>query len=262
MEISNKTEVVKHRVSNIENMNPFLKILLLILVTLIVSLDFFPFLSATLIIMALAVTHLFTSIGVSKLLSSVKAFILMSCSFMFIIILARFFSGEELALISVVGLGFKILTISIYSAIFVKTTDPTEFVISLVKYLKVHPKFAYAFLTAYRFLPTFKEEFETIRHAHLVRGIEEGSNFIVRTWNLKQYILPMLATAVRKGIRISMAMETRAFGKYKVRTYYRRLSLKKNEIIAAVVYAVMILGITYIYYINDLTNFGLRYIGG
>ncbi|MEG2936622.1 MAG: energy-coupling factor transporter transmembrane component T [Clostridium sp.] len=243
-------------------MNPFLKILLLTIVTLIVSLDFFPFLSGTLIIMALVVAEIFTTIGVTELLKSVKAFILMSCSFMLIIILARFISGEELALLSVIGLGFKILTISIYSAIFVKTTDPTEFVISLVKYLKVPSKFAYAFLTAYRFLPTFKEEFETIRHAHLVRGIEEGSNFIVRTWRMKQYILPMLATAVRKGIRISMAMETRAFGKYKSRTYYRRLSMKKNEIIGAGIYACIIVGITYFYYINNLTNFGLKYMGG
>lgn len=261
MEITEKPDARKDRLS-VEAMNPFLKILLLTMITLIVSLDFFPFLSATLIIMALAVTHIYTTIGVNELIGSVKAFILMSFSFMFIIIVARFLSGEDLALVSVIGLGFKILTISIYSAIFVKTTDPTELVISLVKYLKVPPKFAYAFLTAYRFLPTFKEEFEIIRHAHLVRGIEEGSNFIVRTWNMKQYMLPMLATAVRKGIRVSMAMETRAFGKYSERTYYRSLTIKKNEIIASGLYTVIVLVITYIYHINHLTNFGLKYIGG
>lgn len=246
----------------IDEMNPFLKIIVLTLITLIVSLDFYPFLSGTLIITALVLTSFFSSLTIKSLLTSIKPFIFMSLSFVLIIIFVRAISSQDLALLSVIGLGFKILTISVYSTIFVKTTDSTEFVISLIKYLKVNPKYAYAFLTAYRFLPTFKEEYEIIRHAHLVRGVKESKNLLIRTWNMKQYILPMLATAVRKGIRISMAMETRAFGKYKTRTYYRKLTLKNKQIVATSVYILIILMTTFVFYINELTNFGLKYMGG
>ena len=248
---------MKNNKNIIDEMNPFIKILVLILVTVIVSIDYFPFLSCSLVVIMLIISRLFSTIKTKELINSIKAFITMSIGFMVIIIFARFISGEDLKILSVVGLGMKILTISLHSSIFVKTTDPTEFVISLIKYFKMSDKYAYAFLTAYRFLPTFKEEFQTIRYAHMVRGVVESKFFLVRIWNMKQYILPMLATAVRRGVRISMAMETRAFGKYNKRTYYRKLSIKKNEVIAAASFSAIVLGLTYFLYIINLTNFGL-----
>lgn len=69
----------------------------------------------------------------------------MSVTFMFVILAVRYISGESLKVVAVLGLGFRIILISIYSSVFVKTTDPTEFVISLIKYFKMPPKIGYAF---------------------------------------------------------------------------------------------------------------------
>jgi energy-coupling factor transport system permease protein len=248
------------KIKLIERMNPFLKILILIVVTLIGSFEFMPFLPLVLTLLALITVVLFSDLKMLDLFKAVKVFIIMSIGYMGFILLARYISGQHLMIITVLGLGFKIILISVYSAIFVKTTDPTELVITLIKYFKISPKFAYAFLTAYRFLPTFKEEFEIIKHAHQVRGIEESKNVLLKIWNTKRYIIPMMATAVRKGIRISMSMETRAFGKTKSRTYYRKLTLHKDEIIYLIIYILAVLSITLILSYFRLTNLGLKFV--
>lgn len=248
------------KIKLIERMNPFLKIMILIVVTLIGSFEFMPFLPLVLTLLALITVVLFSDLKMLDLFKAVKVFIIMSISYMGFILLARYISGQPLMIITVLGLGFKIILISVYSAIFVKTTDPTELVISLIKYFKVSPKFAYAFLTAYRFLPTFKEEFEIIKHAHQVRGIEESKNVLLKIWNTKRYVIPMMATAVRKGIRISMSMETRSFGKTKSRTYYRKLTLHKDEIIYSIIYILVVLSITLILSYFGLTDFGLKFV--
>lgn len=249
-----------NKVKLINRMNPFLKIIILIIITIIGSLEFNPFLPTALIIMAIVTASLFSDLTIKELLKSIRVFLGMSIGFMGFILLSRFISKEDLMILSVFGLGLKIVLISIYSAIFVKTTDPTKMVISLIKYFKLPPKFAYAFLTAYRFLPTFKEEFDIIKHAYQVRGIVESKNVFVNIWNTKRYVIPMMATAVRKGIRISMAMETRAFGKYKTRTYYRQLVINKDEIVASTFYITMIIFITIIFSIIGLTNLGFRFL--
>lgn len=244
----------------INDMNPFLKILVLLLITLVSSLDFKPFVSGVLIISAFILIYFFTNMNVLNILKSIKGFIIMSLSFIVIILLVRHLSRQPLGFIAILGLGFKIILISIYSSIFVKTTDPTEFVLALIKYFKMPAKLGFAFLTAYRFLPTFKNELEVIKYAHQVRGIEEGKNFILRIWNFKRYVIPMMATAVRKGIRISMAMETRGFGKYPQRTYYRNISMDTKHIVYTSLYMLYILGIVILFYLNDLASIGITYI--
>lgn len=245
----------------IDEMNPLFKIIVLIVITIIGSMDFFPFVSGVLIITGFIIASLFSSLSFKEILYSIRAFIIMSAGFMNIILLTRYLSNQDLELLRVLGLGFRIILISVYTTIFVKTTDPTEFVMALIKYFKVPAKFGYSFLIAYRFLPTFKDEMEIIKYAHQVRGIEESRNPLVQVWNSKRYMLPMLATAVRKGIRLSIAMETRAFGKYDNRTYYRSLTLGKQEIMASLIYILYIVSVILLFYINGLTNFTLVYGG-
>ncbi len=251
---------MKEKAKLIDKMNPFLKILVLIVVTLIGSFEFLPFLPVVLILLALITVAFFSNLKLTDLFKSVRVFVIMSIGYMGFILFARYISKQPIMFISVLGLSFKIILISVYSAIFVKTTDPTELVISLIKYFKVNPKFAFAFLTAYRFLPTFKEEFEIIKHAHQVRGVEVSKNFLVRLWNTKSYVIPMMATAVRKGIRISMSMETRAFNKTKNRTYYRKLTLQKNEILYSIIFILIVFLVTIILTHFGLTNLGLKFV--
>ncbi|WMM25164.1 energy-coupling factor transporter transmembrane component T [Tissierella sp. MB52-C2] len=244
----------------IDKMNPFLKIIILIIITLIGSLDFMPFASTVLIVSGFIIASLFSSLSFKELANSVKTFIIMSVGFMTVISITRLLSQQDLQLLTVIGLGFRIILISVYSSIFVKTTDPSEFVMVLIKYFKISARFGYAFLTAYRFLPTFKQEMEIIKHAHQVRGVSESKNPLVKIWESQRYIIPMMATAVRKGIRISMAMETRAFGKSETRTYYRKVIMNRKEIIISAMYIIYIMAIVLLLYFNGLTKFNLIYV--
>lgn len=242
----------------IDRMNPFLKILVLILITLIGSFDYKPFISGILVVSILVTAELFSSLSIMDILNSVKVFLLMSIGFMTVIILSRIIGSKPVMMVSVAGLGFRIILISIYSAVFVKTTDPTEFVMSLIKYFRMPVKVGYAFLTAYRFLPTFKDELRTIKYAHQVRGIAESRNPVLKVWNSQRYIIPMMANAVRKGIRISMAMETRAFGKYNSRTFYRRISINKNETVYVSLFILYIIFVTAFLYLHGFASFGFK----
>ena len=242
-----------------ERTNPVIKLLILILVTIIASLDFYPFLSGLLIVLMVILAPRLSSYSLGDILKSIKVFIGMAFSFMLIITITRYLSGEELNIVLTLGLGFRIILVSLYSSVFVKTTDPNELVISLIKYLKVPEKHGFAFLSAYRFLPTFKEELNLIKYSYQVRGIEESKNPFKQIWNSKRYIIPMLLTAIRKGTRVSMAMEVRAFGKYDKRTYYRDSFIDREDIVLAILSIAFIFLAFYFLRKNGLTHFSLLY---
>ena len=109
-------------------------------------------------------------------------------------------------------------------------------------------------------MPEFKDELETIKYAHRVRGISDGKNPLSKVWNSKRYIIPMMANAVRKGIRISMAMETRGFGKYNKRTNYKNQTIEKTDIWAFTVGTLLIISLVVFMYQNNLTDLGLIYV--
>ncbi len=241
----------------IDRMNPLLKIFILLIITIISSIDFYPFLSGVLVISCLIVGSIFSSLSFKEIMTSIKAFVIMSIGFMGIILITRYISKQDLELLRILGLGFRIILVGVYTTIFVKTTDPTELVMVFIKYFKIPAKYGYPLLTAYRFLPTFKDEMEIIKYAHQVRGIKESKNPVIAVWNSKRYIIPMLATAIRKGVRISISMETRAFGKYSDRTYYRQLALNKREVITSLAYSLYIFMLMVLFYSNNLTDFTL-----
>lgn len=240
----------------IDQMNPVVKIWVLTLIALVASLDYKPFVTSLLFLVGLILAQTASSVSALEILRAIRGFLLLCAGFILVIVTTRYLSGEPLAILAVFSLGFRIILISSYSALFIKTTDPTEFVLALIHYFRMPVTMGYAFLTAYRFLPSFREEMDTIRYAHQVRGIEESRNPLVRVWNVKRYVIPMMAGAVRKGIRISMAMETRAFGKYPDRTYYRTLVLPAHEVVSGIgftLFVVLILGL--------LTGMGLTQLG-
>ena len=68
----------------------------------------------------------------------------------------------------------RLIAIFISSMMFVLTTDPTEFIQSLVQQLRVSFRFGYGILAAYRFVPMLQYELANIRAAHKVRGFDES----------------------------------------------------------------------------------------
>lgn len=127
------------------------------------------------------------------------------------------------------SLGLRVLSFAILSIMFTLTTKPTEFLLSLMQQCKLPPKLAYGIMAGYRFLPLIKEEFETIQMAHKVRGVAQAKTFGDKIRQLKRYVIPLLAGAIRKAERTALAMESKGFTGAKNRIFYREIIVTRSD---------------------------------
>jgi energy-coupling factor transport system permease protein len=122
-----------------------------------------------------------------------------------------------------VSLALRMQAMIVFSLIFITTTDPVAFVLSLIQQARFPFRLGYGILVAYRFMPLWRTELETIRAAHRIRGAGERMTLAGRWEQLRRYAVPLLAGAIRKAERVAIAMDSKAFGALPQRTYYRRL---------------------------------------
>lgn len=226
-------------------LNPSVKLFLIAILTIIVSLAYEPILPGLLLLSLFSAVCYFGRISPAAFLKVLVPFITLALGFVCFMLLARGLNGSgpyqiwflrwdgENLLISLT-LGLRILVIILLSMAFIMTTQPVEFILSLIQNLKVPYVVGYATLTAYRFLPTFNDELQKIRLAQQVRGIEQEKGFIAGIKSIPRYLLPILATAVRRGERAALAMDGRAFGAYPKRNYYKEIKIQKLDIVAIV----------------------------
>lgn len=98
------------------------------------------------------------------------------------------------------------------------TTTGPDMVRSMVQQLRVPYRIGYTALAAFRFVPRFGFELETIRQAHRVRGVAGGRGPVAAIKRYSGYVIPLLAGAIRHAERVALAMDSRAFGAYPTRT--------------------------------------------
>lgn len=122
----------------------------------------------------------------------------------------------------------KYLTIIPIGLIFLATTNPSEFAASLNK-LGVSYRIAYSVSIAMRYIPDIQRDFIEISQAQQARGIDLSSKekLSKRLKNMGAILLPLILTSLERIETISYAMELRAFGIHKKRTFYNARPLKK-----------------------------------
>jgi len=108
----------------------------------------------------------------------------------------------------------------------------------------------YIVSAAINLIPVFEEEARTIMDAQKLRGMtafEEGSF----PGKLKAYpalAVPLILGAMRRARLAGAAMDARAFGAYKTRTWLEQLKFKKADYLsfaACIVFTALILGLNY-----------------
>lgn len=125
-----------------------------------------------------------------------------------------------------VGIALRGLAIGILSVTFIRSTDPTDLVVSLIHDARLPFRVGYALLAAYRFLPFVAQEYVQIRLAQRVRGV---------TRSPVAGVLPLFATAIRRATRIAVAMDARGFAAAGRRTSFRVLPFTYADIAFALV---------------------------
>lgn len=127
------------------------------------------------------------------------------------------------------ALGLRVTCFMATALLFINTTDPSDFAISLIQNLKLPYRFGYGVLVSYRFLPSLRAEFDTIRMAHRVRGVGSGRGPIAQINRIRRYAVPLLASALRKSQRTALAMDAKGFGGSPDRTYFRRMRITSGD---------------------------------
>ena len=150
----------------------------------------------------------------------------------------------------------KYFSIIPMALLFIVATNPIEFAASLNK-IGVSYKVAYSVAIALRYIPDVQRDYTEISFAQQARGIDmsKKEKVIKRIKNSASILMPLIFSSLDKIETISTAMELRAFGNKKKRTWYSERPFKKGDYITI---AIMILLIVIVIMAN-INNGGRFY---
>jgi len=172
---------------------------------------------------------LFSKIALGSLLRAWVWFLAMGTFLMFFHVTNRH-DGELIAKVwffaihsDGVQVGFlfasRVVAILAASYVFVRTTSPRDLVVAVIS-MGVNYRYAWMLFLGMLSLPVFETEFTIVREAQMVRGIKPASNPISeRIQMYRRYMMPMLASALRRVESLAVAMDSRAFGAHPDRTF-------------------------------------------
>ncbi len=126
--------------------------------------------------------------------------------------------------------------------LFILTTDPSEFAASLNK-IGISYKAAYSISIALRYIPDIQKDYKDIAFAQQARGIDLSNKekFFKRIKNAASILMPLIFSSLERIDKISIAMELRAFGSQKKRTWYKRKDFTKNDYISMLLFTLLVL---------------------
>ncbi|GLW32923.1 energy-coupling factor transporter transmembrane component T family protein [Actinoplanes regularis] len=118
---------------------------------------------------------------------------------------------------SATGLILRIFAVALPGIVVFATTDPTDLADALVQNAHAPERFAIGALAAFRLLPLLGQEWRTLALARRARGIDTG-------WNPAAFAstaFALLVGALRRGVRLAVAMDARGFDSGVARTHAR-----------------------------------------
>jgi energy-coupling factor transport system permease protein len=222
-------------------MNPAIKLISLSLFIMVPTLFLDPVTPLTFFLLSLIIALSLGRLSPFKILRQMAPFLIVI--FGICVFSALFYGGLKTGLLLKFGpvsvyregvafglsVGLRLLCVFSYSSIFVRTTDPTLLVSSLILQIRLPFRIGYTVLSAYRFIPILQRELSNIRDAHRVRGgYREG--IWARLGRISRYGIPLLSSGIRRAERMSISMDARGFGAARKRTYYRPTFLRKSDV--------------------------------
>lgn len=255
--------------SLIYKLNPTTKIWIMILLFLPITFSYdIVFTPLIFLLLTISVSIFANDLPISILFYKLRGMILASVFLIIFLLLSRGFNKEGIYQLGVFGfskediklafsLGFRMITFAYITIIFISTTNAVDLILSLINQWKLPYKACYAFLAAYRFAPTFGEELNKIRIAHESRGLGTSNNPFINLIYTPRYLIPLLISAIRKGERVAIAMDARAFGYIDNRTYFKETTWEKRDTWTLIASIVLISIILYILISFNLFEFSL-----
>ena len=121
------------------------------------------------------------------------------------------FASGGPSLAAAIATGLRLIAIALAGVVVFVTIDPTDLADALVQHLRAPPRFAVGALAAFRLLPLFATEWETIGLARRARGIDDAGSWLTHAGSFRERSFTLLVAAIRRGVRLALAMDARGF---------------------------------------------------
>ena len=148
----------------------------------------------------------------------------------------------------------RLLSLALVSVSVMMTTDPNLWAPALAR-IGIPYKGAFVVELSLRYLPVYVEELETTMNAQMARGykVKARGGLFARILNTVPLLVPVAINAMLSIYDVADAMELRAFGSGKKRTWYRTVKLKTIDYIS--LFSLASLLIVAIYLRTQFTSF-------
>ena len=127
------------------------------------------------------------------------------------------------------GLSLRLLAIGLAGLLATATSQPIDIADALVQQLRVSPRVAIGSLAAIRMLPALAHDWQTASLARRARGVEIGWSPVAVVRFAGGILLALLVSSVRRGTRLSRAMEARGLGSGGCRTVARVQRMRSGD---------------------------------
>jgi energy-coupling factor transport system permease protein len=133
------------------------------------------------------------------------------------------------ALLFSLGMSLRLLTIISVFTFVTLTVHPDDIVQTMLK-VKIPPKSVLVMSLAARFLPVLIADAERISSVQQSRGvILDRGNIVQRIKNRTSVLIPLLSNSLDRTVQLAEAMESRAFGAGKSRSFYKPVRIKTAD---------------------------------
>lgn len=152
----------------------------------------------------------------------------------------NYLAVTDQGVLSGIAMAARMMTLVLSFLVFLSTTRTQDIVLALVEKLKVPYDYAFMFMTALRFIPTFMGEVRQVSQAQAARGhAVEGFNPFKKIKAYAPVTVPLVLLSLNKAEYLAMAMETRGYGGG-ARTYLRESGMTPADYCLAALLAVFL----------------------
>jgi len=175
----------------------------------------------------------------------IKSIRSLSFLYVFIIIINTLFITNNGFSFSIAMIIRITIMISAFSLFFL-TVDPNDLALSLIS-MKIPYEIAFSFSLAFRFVPTIAIEAQNIIDSQQSRGYEmQKKGIISQVRNLFPLLVPLIIGSIKRAFNVAEALESRAFGSKKERTFYFTINYTIIDWIITVILMILLLGFIFI----------------
>lgn len=137
----------------------------------------------------------------------------------------------DYGLLTGVAMAARMMAIVLSFLVLLSSTRIQDLVFTMVEKLKVPYDYAFMFMTAMRFIPTFLGEVRQVSEAQQARGhAVEGFNPVKKIRSYAPVAVPLVLVSLNKAENLALAMETRGYSGGR-RTYLKKPGVTGSDYI-------------------------------